>query len=494
MRTAVRRGRPGTVRQRLAWADLDIKASDGLTTFAVMWGVALIFSVVSHYESLLLQNGLRLALLQWGVLSCAGALVVQPRRLSLLAMLAGAMAIQYLYRLPVASNNQTITFFMNSAIVVVTAVAFRHQHATDAARSEIYERLRIVARYLLAIMYFYGIFHKINSDFLDPEVSCAVALYKPLTAMFGLEDNLLGRYGAIYGTFVIEGIAIFCLFARRYFAYGLIIALVFHYIIPISAYSWYMDFSALVFALYALCVPREVSVAMHRQAAGLLRRFSSLSAGGTALMVLAVSVLGALLLASLLREHAGGQTVTDAMVWHSTWIIIWAIVGGAAMLFLTKAALDVMPYQPMPAPRQPRWIYAFPAVLFVSCLSPYFGLKTESSIAMFSNLHTEGGTTNHLVFSQPMYLFDYQQDVATIEASSDAYMQSLADRGLGMVRFELERWMKASADEWVTFTMNGQRFERATAANYPIATGSLIERRLLTFKPVDVARPNICTH
>ena len=37
------------------------------------------------------------------------------------------------------------------------------------------EQLRLVARYLLAIMYFYGIFHKINTDFLNPQVSCAVA-------------------------------------------------------------------------------------------------------------------------------------------------------------------------------------------------------------------------------------------------------------------------------------------------------------------------------
>ncbi len=50
--------------------------------------------------------------------------------------------------------------------------------------------MRVVARALLAIMYFYGIFHKINTDFLDPRVSCAVALYMPLADGFGLQNSL----------------------------------------------------------------------------------------------------------------------------------------------------------------------------------------------------------------------------------------------------------------------------------------------------------------
>jgi len=58
-------------------------------------------------------------------------------------------------------------------------------------------------------------------------------------------------------------------------------------------------------------------------------------------------------------------------------------------------------------------VYAFPAVLFVSA-APYLGLKTESPIAMFSNLHTEGGISNHLLFSQPPYLFDYQSKVVKV--------------------------------------------------------------------------------
>lgn len=470
------------------------RASDGLTSFSVMWAIALIFSVVSHYDNLTFGNGLRIAVLDYAVLGSSIALILNPKRLSLLLLLAVAMALQYGFRLPVASNNQTIAFFMNAAIIAVIGVAWMQHRSFVETRVEVYERLRIVARYLLAIMYFYGIFHKINSDFLDLDASCAVALYKPLTQTFGLADNIVGRYGAIASTFIVETITIICLFWRRFFWLGLIVGLVFHYIIPISAYSWYMDFSSLVFALYTLSVPREVGVAFHGRVAGVLRQMPSNSAARVAIVAFALLFVAALMLATQLRARAGDLVITDMMAWHSSWIVIWAVVGGAAMVFLAWAAVDALPYRPQPGPLIPWWVYLFPVTLFVTCLSPYLGLKTESSIAMFSNLHTEGGQTNHLVLSRPLYVADYQRHVATIKGSSNAGMRDNADRHLGIVWFELERWMQYHPRDWVTFTMDGVRHDRATSAAFPMRERNLLERKLLIFKPVDVARPKRCTH
>jgi hypothetical protein len=480
-------------KRRLGLAGTHVSASDGLVTFSVIWALALIFSVVSHYQHLTLGSGYRIALIEYGVLACCLALILQPRRIGLLALLAAGMVVQYIFRLPVASNNQTIAFFMNVAIVLIVGVTlFKGNHGQEA-RDEAYERLRIVARLLLAIMYFYGIFHKINTDFLDPDGSCAVALYRPLTHAFGLQDNLIGRYGAIASTFVVEAITITCLFWRRYFSVGLIIGLVFHYIIPISGYSWYMDFSCLVFALYTLSVPREVSIATYAQARALLRRVPLPSGGGAAIVVLGLLLFATTMLTFSVR-HYTGASIGAQMAWHSAWILMWAIVGGVVMVLLTWAALASLPYRPVPMPRQPLWIYAVPAILFISCLSPYLGLKTESSIAMFSNLHTEGGSTNHLLFRDPPYIAGYQREVATITDSSDRTMRGMATRGLGMVRFELERWFARHPDDWVSFTLNGQPYERATAASFPGNPHGFLERRLLLFKPVDVARPKVCTH
>lgn len=482
------------IRDRFTPTDACARPSDGLVTFSIMWALALIFSVASHYENLTLDNGLRIAVIEYGVIGICIAVLLAPRHLGLLMALAGAMAFQYAYRLPVASNNQTIAFFMNLAIVTVLGMTWLRRSDRVAARDDAYEKLRIVARYLLAVMYFYGIFHKINTDFIDPNASCAVALYKPLVGLFGLEDNLIGRYGSIASTFILEAITLICLFWRRYFAIGLILGLVFHYVIPISAYSWYMDFSSLVFALYVLSVPREVSIAFYARSAELLRSFTTLRASRAAILLLVALLLTAIALSTALRASSAPFEVTEMMAWHSSWIVIWAVVGGVGMVVLCWAALESLPYQPVALPRQSAWLYLIPATLFLTCLSPYLGLKTESSIAMFSNLHTEGGTTNHLLFTKPVYMAPYQRDVALLEGSSHRSTQELVNRRLGVVRFELERRMRNNREDWFTFTMNGRRYERVTAATFPLERYDLLERRLLIFKPVDYTRPKACTH
>lgn len=362
-------------------------------------------------------------------------------------------------------------------------------------RERLYESLRTPARLILATMYFYGIFHKINTDFLDPTVSCAVGLYKPLAEPFGLENNLIGRYLAIWSTFVIEGIAIVALFWKRWFAIGLTSALVFHYIIPISAYSWYMDFSSLVFALYMLTMPREASAKIYeitcRHVVEPLRSlFGRVGILAPAAALLVVATLVVLLLA---LANPGRPAL---MLLHSIFILTWAVVGGVAMTAMIYAAMLYLPYRGASTGRSPyaTWNWIVPALYFMSCLSPYVGLKTESSINMFSNLHTEGGTTNHLMFARPPYLFDYQQDVVQVVASSSPSLTRTANEGRMNVLFSIEEYLRRHPDQWVTYLHNGQLIERATAASLPIESATWLERKLLIFKQVDPGRPKVCTH
>lgn len=466
-----------------------------MVAFCVMWALATILSVVSHYDNIMLRTGLTYAALHYTILGVCVALIVRHRDLRLLFALSALMGLQYIMRLPVASNNQTIAFFMNTTIVLVLGTTWLRTRSFEGKTVEIYESLRIVARLLLAVMYFYGIFHKINTGFLDPEASCATALYRPLVHVFGQEDNIIGQYGAISATFIIETITLVCLFWRRFFAFGLIIGLAFHYIIPISAYSWYMDFSCLVFALYTLSIPVEASLAFYAKVRDFLHRVAILPASGVAIAaILALLAVGWLIASYVQSVDPYGFNTTGKMLWHSAWIIVWSVVGGFAMVWLTGAALSILPYRATPIPGHPKWIYAIPAVLFVSCLSPYLGLKTESSIAMFSNLHTEGGETNHLLFPSPPYIASYQSEVLMITGSSLPSIQRLADAGKGMVPLEVERFLMGRPKHWVSYTQNGQAYEHVTAEDWGEPRYSFLEKQLLLFKPVEFSDPQICTH
>jgi len=478
---------PNSATTATAWAD-------GLIAFAPVWGAAMLFSIAGDRNILMLRSGVLLFALSWVAIAVAIASIVRPRLTQLLYALAGLMIVRYALQLPVASNNKTIALFMNSGILLCAAqaawIGLRGRDFRDLS----YERMRVIARALLAVMYFFGIYHKINTDFFNPAVSCAVDLYRPLASGFGLSDNPIGHQIAIWSTFIIETITIVSLYWKRYFTIGLLFGLMFHFVIPISTYSWYMDFSSLVLALYILSIPREVSAEFFERCARIFRaartRFGLLG------LLLPFAVVGglagsAVAIAALRTKHL----YTLFQLYNSVWVLFWAIYGGIAMVLLTAVALNHLPWRGQTGARQPLWVYALPAILFIMCLSPYVGLKTESSIAMFSNLHTEGGTTNHLMFGKPPYVFDYQKDVAEIISSSSPELQAVAAKHDGMVWFALVQYLRANPNHWATYRHNGAVFEKITAQT--LATEpkpNLLERKFLIFKTVDFDRPKVCTH
>ncbi|WP_156141126.1 thiol-disulfide oxidoreductase [Sphingomonas sp. 37zxx] len=467
--------------------------SDSLMVFAAMWGMAMLFSSVSHTPFLLGLKGVKHQILEIAIILNALYVMWKPSRLATLLSLAALLCIAYASRMPVSSNNQTIATYMNLAIVAVIGPQLLLRNDRKNSEALIYERLRFVAKSLLAIMYFFGIFHKINTDFLDPAVSCATALYVPLTREFGLDDSLVGRYLAIYSTFVIEAIAIACLYIRRLFWLGLLISLPFHYVIPISGYSYYMDFSSLVFALYMLSMPRQSALVLYADISQVARKVVQLRAGAATF---------ALLVAALL---IGTATVTwlsysfvdrpFRILWHSAWLVAWAVLGGIAMIFILRAALaSTANWQFARTEKRPWWLYLFPVVLFVSCWSPYVGLKTESSIAMFSNLHTEGGVTNHMMFGSPPYLFSYQAKVARIAETSNPKLLPQGNNGDFLTEHDLALRILGNPKDWFTYVIDGKVYSGVTAATYTGYRPNFIERKLLDFKPIDWTRPKPCTH
>jgi hypothetical protein len=129
-------------------------------------------------------------------------------------------------------------------------------------------------------------------------------------------------------------------------------------------------------------------------------------------------------------------------------------------------------------------------------MSPYLGLKTESSIAMFSNLHTEGSVTNHLLFEQPPYLFSFQESLVEIKGSTDEVLQHHADRGRRLVEYEFWRHLRAHPEASVTYQLDGQTYTLERAGDHATAAAAapwLLDKFLL-FKPVDPARPKVCSH
>eukprot|EP00929_Paragymnodinium_shiwhaense_P107885 TRINITY_DN74227_c0_g1_i1.p1 TRINITY_DN74227_c0_g1~~TRINITY_DN74227_c0_g1_i1.p1 ORF type:complete len:608 (-),score=73.12 TRINITY_DN74227_c0_g1_i1:94-1917(-) len=92
-------------------------------------------------------------------------------------------------------------------------------------------------------------------------------------------------------------------------------------------------------------------------------------------------------------------------------------------------------------------------LLFVFGLSPYLGLRTYPALAMFSNLRTEGGRSNHLFIADDFDLVGWQRDFVTIHETNISSLR-LAQVDLGALftpaTKDTLRLASIESDFWIT--------------------------------------------
>lgn len=81
----------------------------------------------------------------------------------------------------------------------------------------------------------------------------------------------------------------------------------------------------------------------------------------------------------------------------------------------------------------PKSMLGVSAILFFVffAMNPYLGLRTAGCLTMFSNLRTEGQTSNHLLFrNNPLKLFNYQEDYIYIIDIDERWDSGIFDKVL----------------------------------------------------------------
>ena len=406
--------------------------------------------------------------------------ILLPRLKSILIANTFAFAATYLIASPVASNNQTTAFFFS--LVVLGATLTTCWPGRDNSRDDHFELIARAGCWLLPSMYFFGIYHKINTDFLDPAVSCAVVLYEALFRGSWLSNWGFGQYGAIYATFIIEAIAMIALFIPRLKVYGMLIGIPFHLIIGFTGYKYYKDFSTIVLVLYALFIPKEAYSAALQALASRIGKGLALKLGRWALV--------GFVTAYVIAGSSGG--VIGLMPTHDLVVPFFAIYGAGFYLF---AIFFTQSYAKALPKRGANWLMAVPLLYFLSGWSPYLGLKTESSIAMYSNLHTEGGQTNHLIHGVLPFGWDYQSDLVTpVSSNNPGFDAAFVQEGRALVRYEFDRILAAHPGLSVMVETPDGPISSDDGWTNTFLASSKFEQKFLTFKPVDFNRPKVCSH
>lgn len=411
--------------------------------FTVLWSIATLFHMA--YAGIF-EDKLNYALLTLAALY----VLFKPGNVKGFIILMVLQLYDVFYLLPEVNNHWLFTGFVNMTIIQVLIYHLIKQKSFYVEKANWLELFAPIVRIEVLILYFFAVFHKLNSDFLNPQVSCATDLLKAQNILnFPIIPELFAFAG--YFTLFIEIAIPLLLFFKRTRKSGILIGILFHSVLAYSSYNGYFDFSSMMFALYFLFADQSLSAFIVRNFDRIksIRLFEIFSLAKLALIivVIVVSLTVLHLLIRLLPEFADFNLYVFWLIYNL--IFLYIII----RYYFRRSEVVVDQFYSIS--KTAFWVMPF--IVLMNGFCPYLGLKTESSYSMFSNLRTEGGFSNHYVIPASFQIFDFQKKYVELVSSSDGFLQKAADEHSKMILFHFQRYLRAKKPARVEYIFNGKK-------------------------------------
>jgi hypothetical protein len=452
----------------------------GFQLFAVLSGLAalIFFSERGYYPSVV-GGILPVPILL--PMALGFALAMRPSSVPLFLGFWGSYTLYLLLGFPGNNTNQTLLFFVGLAILVSAGGILIRKRRLALTGPELFLSFAPVLRVCVVVLYFWTIWHKLNFDFLNPEVSCARRLTVGLLDKFGLADDpdAIALPGVLATIVAEAALPIGLLFARtqRATAY---FGLVFHWILGCVGFSGFSSTMMLLLTLFLY------------PTAG--RAFSGYQRAVTFNRLALASYVSFLAFAKLVLGSS------PAWLGGSLWYFVPLVVFGLYRMNRGQARGGSAPAPVWQVLARPRPALLVPLVSFVNGASPFLGFKTEYSYAMYSNLRTEGGRTNHLVWRTPLAWAPYQTDLVRVLPGSHAELWGKLGGRL-VTRYEVTAAVHRLAELGtrgirLMLEESGRQRQFDAAETVPELNRApkLFERKLLSFRRIVPAETGKCAH
>ena len=424
---------------------------DRLYLFSFAWAVASLLHCLSFGERLNLQHPFCL-----GLVVAASLVIMFPQSVWLfLAMICFSMC-NTLDWMPSVPNHILFEFVANIGILSVLGWTLIRQYsqglgtaalAAPATRAAMFDLFAPFVRVSLIIMYFYSVLHKLNTDYFNPDISCSTILLRGITNRLpSLTNSAFMGWAAIWGTLVFEALIPICLCFRRTRWAGILLGVSFHSLLSLHLGQGIYSFSGLLFALYLLFVPVQFPTTVQLYAQRLL---------GNSAQRLAFA-LRALVCLGVLGLIVSGRSAHALFLIGLALLLIWGLIHITTYLLVFRNPANEPERSADLFRIRPAVFWLIPALIFFNGMNPYLGLKTSTSFAMFSNLRTEGGISNHLLIKKPLYLTNLQNDLVDIkETNLDKLKVPITNQQL-ITYFEFRSIIsKAKTNFYATYVRNG---------------------------------------
>jgi len=452
---------------------------EGAKARASIFGSLFALFSVFHFFNYLLEYGRFPP--EWDmmfIIFSAVLLFFRPQSARLLWLLMFASTLSAIAQAPVQSNHTIVRNF----VVLGYWISFAYAMVRNLRWSDIFTNFTTAGQGSLLVMYFFGVFHKINTDFLNPETSCAVSLWREMPKPLNLIDNPVMHFLAIYGTFAVEGVLIAMLFHRRTRHLAVVGGILFHLLLGLSNYAMYISFTTLAIALHCLFLNEESALKIQNS--------SFMKAIKTRIMhpayfVLAITLIMALAVVGLF----GHYTIVTLLMLPILLPFCYVIIRHGAS---DKPLLST----------DMRWSsrtigLVLTSVFFLNCWAPYLGLKSAQAVNMFANIRLEAGVSNHLIMRSAPGPFKYLEDVVTIDdAQGAARFKFPNSEDYGVVYYEILAHLSDNPEAKISYTRKGVSYTDMTAEKLSSDIETILHpkwfRKWFHFRNVELMEPEPC--
>lgn len=471
--------------------------SSPATLFALLYAVAVLLHIA--WPPVLLLRPTFDALPFWlltGLVLAAVAVIHRPSSVGRLLGLASVQLLDVAYYLPVVPNHWLLTGVLSLAILGAAASGALKGGRGGLQLGELYQSLTPPVRCSAVIFYFFTFFHKLNADFLNPKVSCAVRFFERAMAPFPALAALPGmELVVIWATLAAELFLAVGLAVPRWRWAACLLGAGFHMLLALDAAHVFYNFSAVMFAVLWVCLPVSRAARLARLPGGRFGRFHFL--GGYALIVGVAWWFPA----EAWRVTAFGFSG----LWLAFAITLLSRAGllGSCNVWCFAGALQRSSARPTPrasieacpARRYAGVLLLVPALVLLNGLSPYLGLKTRTAWQMYSNLNLDAATSNHYLIPYSLDIGGFLADSVRILATSDPALDAeYVQTGRRITWFELRRYVGQHPVQELTYVRPARPsglFGAAEDEGRKTWRRAVLEK-LLIFRPLGAASAGVC--
>jgi len=424
--------------------------------------------------------------------------LVFPHRRWLFVTALALVVVAKIDALPFVSNHIFGALLIHFALLT-TFLLSANVRDERAGVSQAYSLFAQPLRIILVLVYFFPVLHKLNADYLNTDVSCGTSLYREMAALVPLfPDATWAHHSAIFGTLVVETAIPALLLTSTLRGWGVVLGVLFHFVLALHPDKYILSFSAEVWALYTLFLP---AAWIHRFGNAIADYSSRTDVRRPVLAILALGVAAAAVY--LVAATDPNERIWEPMRrlegiarqgWYLWSLAVFVVVGvtmwrgpwGGPVVDATRSTKPAL-----------RWSLApFPVLVALNGFSPYLGLKTATNFSMFSNLRVVGAENNHLFMPSGLLPIDHQIDLVEIRASTVPNLHDRRRDGNRVPYFELRRILGYLREEGVAVEFRrGNEFVKVAwpedRDHEVFEPPPLLEQKLLVFRDVP-PRPCPC--